>query len=118
MKYLLGIDFGGGASKVTLLSEEGQIIAENTVEYPTYHPTDNACEQAPNDWLNALCENTTAVLKKSGIDASHIAAIAIDSATHPSLVCDENFAPLTTRAFWPSVIKGDDAGLTDKDGNN
>ena len=29
MKYLLGIDFGGGASKATLLSEEGKIVAEN-----------------------------------------------------------------------------------------
>ena len=27
MKYLLGIDFGGGASKATLLSEEGKIVA-------------------------------------------------------------------------------------------
>ena len=29
MKYLLGIDFGGGASKATLLSEEGKIVAES-----------------------------------------------------------------------------------------
>ena len=35
MRYALGIDFGGGASKATLLSEEGQIIATNTVEYKT-----------------------------------------------------------------------------------
>ena len=33
----MGIDFGGGASKATLLSEEGKIVAENTVEYPTYY---------------------------------------------------------------------------------
>ena len=35
MKYLLGIDFGGGASKATLLSEEGVICATNTTEYAT-----------------------------------------------------------------------------------
>ena len=35
MKYLLGIDFGGGASKATLIDTSGNIIAENTVEYPT-----------------------------------------------------------------------------------
>ena len=114
MKYLLGIDFGGGASKVTLLSEEGQIIAENTVEYPTYHPTDNACEQAPNDWLNALCENTTAVLSKSGIDAEKIAAVAIDSATHTSLVCDENFAPLRNAIHWTDIRSRAEAQILDK----
>ena len=30
MKYLLGIDFGGGASKATLIDINGNIIAENT----------------------------------------------------------------------------------------
>ena len=30
MKYLLGIDFGGGASKATLIDEMGNITAEST----------------------------------------------------------------------------------------
>ena len=33
MKYLLGIDFGGGSTKATLINTEGKIIAENSVEY-------------------------------------------------------------------------------------
>ena len=57
MKYLLGIDFGGGASKATLIDTNGNIIAENTVEYPTLHPVMGAREQDPVDWINALCEN-------------------------------------------------------------
>ena len=35
MKYLLGCDFGGGASKATLLREDGAVIATATHEYPT-----------------------------------------------------------------------------------
>ena len=42
MKYLLGIDFGGGASKATLIDTNGNIVAESTAEYPTYHPTPDA----------------------------------------------------------------------------
>ena len=38
MKYLLGIDFGGGASKATLIDEMGNITAESTAEYPTLYP--------------------------------------------------------------------------------
>ena len=68
MKYLVGIDFGGGASKATLLSEIGEIVAENTVEYPTYYPKSGACEQVPDDWIDALCRNTRAMLSKSGIN--------------------------------------------------
>ncbi|MBE6796977.1 MAG: xylulokinase [Ruminococcaceae bacterium] len=100
MKYLLGVDFGGGASKATLISEKGQIIAENTVEYPTYHPSADACEQAPQDWLDALCTNTSAIIKKSGICATDISAVAIDSATHTSLVCDKDFVPLRNAIHW------------------
>ena len=82
MKYLLGIDFGGGSSKATLLSEAGEIVCENTVEYPTLYPEAGACEQSPEDWIEALCINTKALLEKSGIAKEDIAAMAVDSATH------------------------------------
>lgn len=100
MKYLLGIDFGGGASKATLLGENGKIVAEHTVEYPTLYPETGACEQSPTDWIAALCENTKALLAKSGIDADQIAAIALDSATHTSLLCDKDFHPIANAMHW------------------
>lgn len=100
MKYLLGVDFGGGSSKATLLSEEGIIACENTVEYPTLYPEAGACEQSSEDWISALCENIKAIISKSGINSSDIAAIAIDSATHTSLVCDSEFKPLRNALHW------------------
>lgn len=100
MKYLLGIDFGGGASKATLIDVNGNIVADNTVEYPTLYPVANACEQDPKDWINALCENCNALFSKTKIDAGDILAVAIDSATHTSLVCDENFKPLRHAMHW------------------
>lgn len=100
MKYLLGIDFGGGASKATLLDIQGNIVAENTVEYPTLYPQNGACEQNPADWIQALQENIQALLKKGNIDSGDILAIAIDSATHTSLVCDEAYQPLRNAIHW------------------
>ncbi len=100
MKYLLGVDFGGGASKATLLREDGQIISENTIEYPTYYPQNGACEQSPADWIDALCQNTKALLSKSGVDPKDIAGIAIDSATHTCVVCDESYRPLRNAIHW------------------
>ena len=100
MNYLLGIDFGGGSSKATLLGEDGVILCENSVEYLTLYPEAGACEQAPGDWIDALCRNTAAILEKSGIDPCRIAAIAIDSATHTSLLCDGNFRPLRNAIHW------------------
>ena len=100
MKYLLGIDFGGGSSKATLLGTDGRIVAENTVEYPTYYPENGACEQDPVDWINARCQNVSCLLSKSGVSASDILGLAIDSATHTHLVCDENFVPLRNAVHW------------------
>ena len=100
MKYLLGIDFGGGASKATLLSEKGDIIAESTVEYPTLYPENGACEQNPSDWIAALCENTKSILKKSSVSPCLIAAVAVDSATHTYLACDKNYKPLRNAIHW------------------
>ena len=100
MKYLLGIDFGGGASKATLIDEMGNITAESTAEYPTLYPEQGACEQSPDDWIAALCKNTLELLEKSGINPADILCIAVDSATHTFLPCDNNFAPLMNAVHW------------------
>ncbi len=100
MKYLLGIDFGGGASKATLIDTNGNIVAENTVEYPTLYPSEGACEQRSEDWIAALSENCRALLSVSGVRADNILAVAVDSATHTSLVCDRNFRPLRNAMHW------------------
>ncbi len=100
MRYLLGIDFGGGASKATLLCENGEIICENTVEYPTLYPQAGACEQDPTHWIRALCDNIGAIKAKSGVDMKDITAVAIDSATHTSLVCGSDMKPLRNAMHW------------------
>lgn len=100
MKYLLGIDFGGGASKATLIDTNGNIVSESTAEYPTLYPEAGACEQSPDDWIKALCENTAAVIDKSGVNSSEILCIAVDSATHTFLPCGDDYKPLCNAIHW------------------
>lgn len=100
MKYLLGIDFGGGASKATLLSENGAIAATNTVEYPTFYPKPGFAEQDPADWVKATCENIRAVLDKSGVNSADIAAVSLDAATHTAVIMDESFNVLRNAIYW------------------
>ena len=100
MKYLLGIDFGGGASKATLLGEDGIINATNTVEYPTLYPKSGWTEQNPDDWYAATRENIGAVIEKSGISAADIICVALDAATHTAVVTDENFNVLRPSIYW------------------
>ena len=100
MKYLLGIDFGGGASKATLLSVAGKVVATHTVEYPTLYPRDGFVEQNPEDWVGAAKENIRALLVESGIDPRDVAALALDAATHTAVLCDENFRALRPAIYW------------------
>ena len=100
MKYLLGIDFGGGASKATLLAENGVIVADNTVEYPTLYPKQGWTEQNPDDWYKATKENIKAVIGKSRINAADIAAVSLDAATHTAVVMDNNFNVLRPSIYW------------------
>ncbi len=100
MKYLLGIDFGGGASKATLIDTEGNIVAESTAEYPTLYPFNGACEQAPEDWMSALKENVNGLLNGGNIDVASILCIAIDSATHTAVLCDEDYKPIRPAIHW------------------
>ena len=100
MPYTLGIDFGGGASKATLLSSDGTIAATNTVEYPTSYPAPGMAEQNPFDWYDATRRNISAVIEKSAVNPSEIAAVALDAATHTAVLCDRDFNVVRPSIYW------------------
>ncbi len=100
MKYILGIDFGGGASKATLLSADGVIKATNTVEYPTSYPAPGCAEQDPMDWYEATRRNIAAALEKSGVAPTDIEAVALDAATHTAVLCDKDFNIVRPSIYW------------------
>ncbi len=100
MKYLIGVDFGGGSSKATLLAEDGTVAAENAVEYPTRYPAPGQVEQDPEDWYAATVKNVRALLEKSGVAPSDIAALSLDAATHTAVLCGEDFTPLRPAIYW------------------
>lgn len=109
MNYLLGIDFGGGASKATLLSKDGTIAAEAVVEYPTSYPKPGWAEQNPSDWYQALRENVKTIFQKSGAAPSEIAAVALDAATHTAVLTDAAFRPLRPAIYWTDTRCAEEA---------
>lgn len=100
MKYLLGIDFGGGASKATLLREDGVIAATHTTEYKTSYPKPGYAEQDPEDWVKATCDNISGVLLKSKVSPNEICAVSLDAATHTAVIMDENFNVIRPAIYW------------------
>ena len=74
--YVLGVDFGGGSGKATLINEKGEAVAMATAEYPTFYGENGKAEQNPLDWYAAACKNIRAVL--CGIKAEEVKCVCFD----------------------------------------
>ncbi len=99
-RMTIGVDFGGSASKATLLDESGTILATSTREYPSYYPHPGWLEQDPRDFYDSFVYNVKSVLAKSGVDGKQITAIAVDAATHMAVFADENDQPIRNIIHW------------------
>ena len=96
--YVLGVDFGGGASKATLLDETGKVVATATAEYPTHFGEGGKAEQNPMDWYRAACQNIRSVLQ--GINAEEVKCLCFDAATHTAVLMDEKGEPVCDSVYW------------------
>ncbi|MBQ3219502.1 MAG: hypothetical protein IJB32_02790, partial [Clostridia bacterium] len=96
--YVLGVDFGGGASKATLLDENGKVVATATTEYPTIYGEGGKAEQNPIDWYMAACKNIKSDIK--GLNSEDIKCLCFDAATHTAVLMDENNLPVCNAVYW------------------
>ena len=97
--YYLGIDFGGGSSKATLVNEKGEVIATSTSEYPTTYKEDGLATQKPIDWFNAALINIKSILNK-GINPEEIECLSFSAATHTAVLLDENNNVICDSIYW------------------
>lgn len=100
MKYLLGVDFGGSSSKATLLGEDGCVYGVAGKEYPTYYPENGWAEQDPEDSYLALVDNIRTILSESGVKPEDIAALALDAATHTTVLLGKDDTPVRRAIYW------------------
>ncbi len=97
-KYALGIDFGGGSSKATLIDREGRVVRTASSEYPTHYFEGGGAEQTPRDWYLAAVKNIGAVLE--GIDPALVGCVCFDAATHTAVLMDEHGEPVCDSVYW------------------
>ncbi|MBQ7363531.1 MAG: xylulokinase [Clostridia bacterium] len=97
-KYALGIDFGGGSSKATLIDREGRVVKTASSEYPTHYFEGGGAEQTPRDWYLAAVKNIGAVLE--GIDPALVGCVCFDAATHTAVLMGEDGEPVCDSVYW------------------
>jgi xylulokinase len=100
MAYLMGADFGGGSCKVTLLSEEGEVVASRSQEYRSYCPRPLFIEQRPEEIFQAFAENVQTLLKEKGLNGGDVEAIALDGGTHIAVLLDNEGKVIRPSIYW------------------
>ena len=99
MRLLLGIDYGTGGCKVTVLDETGRFVGEAATEFATYHDHPGWSEQEPLDWWKALAESLKKLAAK-GVDLKSVAACALDGSTHNAVLLDADYRPVRRTIMW------------------
>ena len=99
MKLLLGIDYGTGGCKTTVLDETGRFVGEASTEFATYHEHPGWSEQEPSDWWDALAASLRKLAAK-GVDLKSVAACALDGSTHNAVLMDAEYRPVRRTIMW------------------
>lgn len=97
MNYIIGIDIGTGSAKAVAVNTAGEALYTTQVSYPTIHPEQDHCEQAPELIWQAFikCVHRTVDDQKK-----NPSAIVLSSAMHSLIPVDERGDPLMNMIIW------------------
>ena len=98
--FMLGIDVGTSGLKAALLRSSGEVIAEASEEYPTYHPYPNWAEQDPEDWWKALCTAAHQVMASVTTRTLPLAGVCISSQAPVIVPVAVDGRPLMRGMLW------------------
>lgn len=100
MRYLLAHDLGTTGNKASLFDESGQLRASHTASYAVAYPRPQWAEQNPDDWWNAVCDATRALLVQFPNAAQNIAAVSFSGQMMGVVAVDAQHNPLHPAIIW------------------
>lgn len=100
MSVFLGIDIGTSGTKTLAINPAGEILAEATSLYPSYHPKPLWSEQDPEDWWQATIKTVRSTVRKAKIKPADVKAIGLSGQMHGSVFLDKNDRVLRRALLW------------------
>ncbi len=100
MGYLLGIDIGTSGTKTLICDEDGKVLATAMAEHPISTPKPGWSEQNPEDWWQATCKATKAVVKKAKVKPADITGIGLSGQMHGSVFLADGHKALRPALLW------------------
>ena len=98
MKHYLGIDLGTSSIKVSLATEEGNIIDSESADYPLLLPKVNWSEQNPDEWYNALILTLKNLGKRN--DLSKVSSLSFSGQMHGLVLLDDQDLVIRPAILW------------------
>ncbi len=92
--YFLGIDYGTGGSKATLVDGEGRVAAHEFREFPIIIEKPGWSEHDPRLYWQTACDMIHGLLASSGVNPSDIKGVAISSAMPCMVMVDKAGNPV------------------------
>ena len=100
MTVFLGIDIGTSGTKTLAMREDGQILANATVEYPLYSPKPGWSEQDPADWWDATVKSVKKVMKTAKLKAADVGGLGLSGQMHGSVFVDKKGGVIRKALLW------------------
>lgn len=99
-EYVLGVDLGTSAVKVSAMDHEGTIKAQQSYEYPLSQPEPGYSEQNPQDWLYATTIAIDRLILRDGIKPEEIKGISYSGQMHGLVLLDKDNHVLRPAILW------------------
>lgn len=92
--FLLGIDYGTGGAKTTIIDSQGAVMGYAFAEYPLLTPHPGWSEHDPHLYWEIACRIIRRAIAEARIDPRQIQGIAASSALPSLVMVDENHDPI------------------------
>lgn len=109
MKVLMGVDFGTGGCKVTVIDLQGTVVASAFKEYSSEYKKPGWSEQDPALWINALLETVPKAMKAVKKEEAELLALAVTASTHNAVLLDAENRVLRPCIMWNDQRSGKQA---------
>src|SRR5881394_20789 len=102
MAVVAGVDFGTLSVRVSIVDSERGLLASANAEYPLHRKREDPeyATQSHEDHMRALAAATREAVRKSGVPADQILALALDTTGSSVIPIGKNLQPLDDYYLW------------------
>lgn len=99
-EYALGVDLGTSSVKVSAVTPDGTIAAQESFDYDLKQPQPGYAEQNPEDWVYGTTVAIVRLILNDHIGVDEIKGISYSGQMHGLVLLDENGKVLRPAMLW------------------